>query len=173
MSFSPPLSTSCSTSSLSLYSSCFYCFITSKRNHPLASAVDKPKNLPLIEQPKTTGSTAIKTSSSASAVPQLVEVDDGVTDGREKSKETQESESEEKDTLSPMTEQTSPRSKGRRLLNSMKKSLRLGGGRHRHSSAPGRSKTITSSPKAMHRSFTTRESSSHKVYDRTVYPGIL
>ena len=144
-----------------------------KDNHPLASAVDKPKNLPLIEQPKTTGSTAIKTSSSASAVPQLVEVDDGVTDGREKSKETQESESEEKDTLSPMTEQTSPRSKGRRLLNSMKKSLRLGGGRHRHSSAPGRSKTITSSPKAMHRSFTTRESSSHKVYDRTVYPGIL
>ena len=146
--------------------------LSKQENQPLASSKDKPLNLPLDEQPKTTESSPMKTSSSASAVPHIVEAD---CDTEKMTKEAQEIATEEKDTLSPMTEQSSPQSKGRRLLNSMKKSLRLGGGRQRHSSAPGRSKTITSSPKAMHRSFTTRDSSSStrvtKVYDQTVYPG--
>ena len=74
------------------------------------------------------------------------------------------------------TEQGSPQSKGRRFLNTMKKSLRIGGGRQRVTD-PGRSKQC--SPRSMRRANTTRANATHAVttyrqqttYDDTVYPG--
>lgn len=87
---------------------------------------------------------------------------------------------EEKDTLAPLGANTSSQSRGRRFLNTMKQSLRIGS-RQRREVTVSNQNSVSRSPKGFRRAVTTREGQNlqsrpilehhHSVYDKKVYPG--